>query len=134
IGGMNEKMHLYLGNSFGIEAVIAAYSESEQWLDELLNYMDENRKLIEEFISTQLPQLSMVMPQSTYLAWIDFSKLGLDDNALFDFLTNKARVALDPGRKFGVDGSRFSRLNFGCPRAILLEGLNRIKDAIDKEL
>ena len=74
--------------------------------------------------------LKMINPESTYLAWINFNELGLDDNALFDFLTNKARLALDPGRKYGVDGSGFSRLNFGCPRSILEEAMQRLSDAV----
>ncbi|MDP2174182.1 MAG: PatB family C-S lyase [Candidatus Cloacimonadaceae bacterium] len=134
ISGLNQKMHLYLGNSFGIEAVTAAYTEGEDWLEALMVYLAENKNLLREFLCRELPMLSMVEPESTYLAWLGFHELGLDDNALFDFLTNKARVALDPGRKFGVDGSRFSRLNFACPRSVLQEGLDRLKYTIDKEL
>ncbi len=129
-----EKLHLYLGNSFGIEAVIAAYRDSLDWLEELLLYLDGNRHFLLDFIGCELPQLKMVNPQSTYLAWVDFSELGLDDNALFEFLTNSARVALDPGRKFGIDGSGFSRINFACPRSLLAEAMQRIKHAITKEL
>lgn len=125
-----EKLHLYLGNSFGIEAVIAAYREGDEWLQALLVYLDQNRCYLQDFIRSELPQLTMIEPESTYLAWIDFSRLELDDNALFEFLTNKARIALDPGRKFGIDGSGYSRLNFGCPRSLLAEAMERLKQAI----
>jgi cystathionine beta-lyase len=126
-----EKLHLYLGNSFGIEAVIAAYRDSEEWLEALLAYLDQNRRYLRDYIGRELPQLSMIQPESTYLAWLDFSKLELDDSALFEFLTNKARIALDPGRKFGIDGSGYSRLNFGCPRSLLVEAMERLKLALE---
>jgi cystathionine beta-lyase len=126
-----EKLHLYLGNSFGIEAVIAAYRDSEEWLEALLVYLDQNRRYLRDYIGRELPQLSMIQPESTYLAWLDFSKLELDDSALFEFLTNKARIALDPGRKFGIDGSGYSRLNFGCPRSLLVEAMERLKLALE---
>lgn len=130
INDMNEHLHLYMGNSFGIEALKAAYTLGEEWLAELLAYLQDNRDYLMGYIESELPMLRMIRPESTYLAWIDFGELGLDDNALFDFLTNKARLALDPGRKFGVDGSGFSRLNFGCPRSILEEAMRRLSDAI----
>lgn len=130
LADMNEHLHLYLGNSFGIAAVEAAYSMGDDWLFELMNYLNGNRTYLKDYISSELPMLSMVDPESTYLAWIDFSELGMDDNALFDFITNKARLALDPGRKFGVDGTGFSRLNFGCPRTLLTESMDRLKTAI----
>lgn len=130
ISDLNEHLHLYLGNSFGVEAVKAAYNCGEKWLEELLLYLDTNRRLLIDFFRSELPMLGLVPPQGTYLAWIDFSELGMDDNALFDFLTNKALLALDPGRKFGVDGSGFSRLNFGCRRSVLEEALERLKTAI----
>ncbi len=130
ISDLNEHLHLYLGNTFGVEAVKAAYNSGEEWLLELLKYLDGNRQYLQDFIGSELPMLTMVPPQGSYLAWIDFSELGMDDSALFDFLTNKAKIALDPGRKFGVDGSGFSRLNFGCRRAILEEAMDNLKKAI----
>jgi len=130
VNDLNEHLHLYMGNSFGIEAMKAAYSEGEEWLTELLAYLEGNRNYLMEYINSKLPMLKMIKPESTYLAWINFNELGLDDNALFDFLTNKARLALDPGRKYGVDGSGFSRLNFGCPRSILEEAMQRLSDAV----
>lgn len=130
IADMNEHLHLYLGNSFGITAVEAAYTQGDAWIADLMTYLDANREYLKQHIATEIPMLRMIDPESTYLAWIDFSELNMDDNALFEFLTNKARLALDPGRKFGVDGSGFSRLNFGCPRSILVEAMDRLKRAI----
>ncbi|MBW6514008.1 MAG: pyridoxal phosphate-dependent aminotransferase [Candidatus Syntrophosphaera sp.] len=127
---MIEKLHLYLGNSFGIQAVIAAYRDSDDWLAELLAYLQRNREFLLDFFATQLPQLKMIKPDSTYLAWIDFRALGLDDEAIKDMLVNKARLALDPGLKFGVEGAGFQRLNFACPRSVLAEAMRRLKQAL----
>ena len=130
VNDLNQYMHLFTGNAFGIEALKTAYSIGDDWLDALIAYLDGNRQYLAEYIAAELPELSMIYPEGTFLAWINFAKLGMDDNALFDFLTNKARVALDPGRKYGVDGSGFSRLNFACPRSILEEAMDRLHKAI----
>ncbi len=124
------KMHLYLGNSFGIAAFIAAYTKGEAWLSALLKYLQANRDFIMGYVQQQIPQIKAINPQSTYLMWLDFRSLGLSDEKLQDLLVNQARVALDPGIKFGEDGSGFMRLNFGCPRSIIQEALDRIKHAI----
>lgn len=130
VNDLNQYMHLFTGNAFGIEALKTAYNIGDDWLDALISYLDGNRQYLAEYIAAELPELSMIYPEGTFLAWINFAKLGMDDNALFDFLTNKARVALDPGRKYGVDGSGFSRLNFACPRSILEEAMDRLHKAI----
>lgn len=127
---LNFKLHLYLGNSFGITAFTAAYGASEAWLDALLVYLEANRDYLCEYIEQRLPMLKVYKPESTFLVWIDFSALRMDDEQLFDLITNKARVALDPGTKFGEGGERFMRLNFGCPRTILTEALERIESVI----
>jgi len=125
------KMHLYLGNSFGIAAFIAAYTKGEAWLSALLKYLQDNRDFVLNFIQEHIPRINAVKPESTYLMWVDFRALGLSDSALQDLLVNHARIALDPGIKFGEDGSGFMRLNFGSPRSIIREALERIKHAID---
>lgn len=130
LNDLNQALHLFTGNTFGIEGIRTAYSEGEGWLDALIKYLQGNRDYVVEYITRHLPVLSVNKPEGTYLAWIDFGKLGLDDSALFDFLTNKARLALDPGRKYGINGSGFSRLNFACPRAVLEEAMSRLDNAI----
>ncbi len=130
VNQMNERLHLFTGNTFGIQALQAAYTKGEAWLEALLLYLDANRKYVKEYIDTQLPMLKTSLPEGGFLSWINFAGLNLDDNALFDFLTNQARLALDPGRKFGVDGSGFSRLNFACPRSLLEEAMKRLSEAI----
>ena len=127
-----EEYHLYMGNSFGIEATIAAYRDSEVWLQALLTYLEGNRAFLLDAFESELPQLKMLKPEACYLAWIDFRALGLSDKAIADLLVNKARLALDPGLKFGDEGAGFQRLNFGCPRSVLAEAVDRLKKAISE--
>ncbi len=130
---MLENLHLYMGNTFGIIALTAAYRESEDWLEELICYLQGNRDFLVDYIQTELPQLKVNTPEATYLAWIDFSNLGLSDEEVQKLLVEKARLALEPGIKYGKEGSGFQRLNFGCPRKTLSLALERMKKAI-KEL
>ncbi|HOG31457.1 MAG TPA: MalY/PatB family protein [Candidatus Syntrophosphaera sp.] len=127
-----EEYHLFMGNSFGIEATIAAYRDSEVWLQALLTYLEGNRAFLLDAFESELPQLKMLKPEACYLAWIDFRALGLSDKAIADLLVNKARLALDPGLKFGDEGAGFQRLNFGCPRSVLAEAVDRLKKAISE--
>jgi len=127
-----EEYHLFMGNSFGIEATIAAYRDSEDWLQALLTYLEGNRAFLLDAFERELPQLKMLKPEACYLAWIDFRALGLSDKAIADLLVNKARLALDPGLKFGDEGAGFQRLNFGCPRSVLAEAVDRLKKAISE--
>ncbi len=130
---MLENLHLYMGNTFGIIALTAAYRESEDWLEELICYLQGNRDFLVDYIQTELPQLKVNTPEATYLAWMDFSNLGLSDEEVQKLLVEKARLALEPGIKYGKEGSGFQRLNFGCPRKTLSLALERMKKAI-KEL
>lgn len=121
------------GNVFGIAACEAAYNGGEPWLEELLPYLEANADYLEHFIKSKIPQVKMTKPECTYLAWLDFSSLGMDGPELRNFLIHQAKVGLNDGITFGKEGAGFARLNFGCPRALLEEGLQRIKKAI-KEL
>ncbi len=127
-----QKYHLYMGNSFGIEATIAAYTGSDDWLSRLLDYLRGNRDYLRDYFQLELPRLKLIEPEATYLAWIDFRDLGLSDEGISSLLVNKARLALDPGLKFGDEGAGFQRLNFACQRSLLAEALDRLKQAIDE--
>ncbi|MDY0151556.1 MAG: PatB family C-S lyase [Candidatus Cloacimonas sp.] len=127
VSGLNNKMHLYMGNSFGIRALIAAYRDSEAWLEEMLAYINGTRSLITDFVASELPGVILSPIESTYLAWLDFRAWGLDEVELPKTLVNQALLALDPGNKFGTEGNGFMRLNFGCPRSLVTEALERIK-------
>lgn len=129
LNGFNEKLHLFTGNSFGIKALESAYLESEDWLEALLNYLEGNRDLVCGFIRDRLPMIKIINPEGTYLAWLDFAELGLNNKQLEDILINRAKLALDPGLKYG-DYPLHSRLNFACSRAILMQALESLENTL----
>jgi cystathionine beta-lyase len=119
------------GNVFGIAACEAAYNHGEQWLGDLLAYLGGNADYLQHFLADKVPQIKMVKPESTYLAWLDFREFGLSGAELKDFLVRQAKVGLNDGLTFGKKGEGFARLNFGCPRSLLQEGLQRIEAAVN---
>jgi len=117
-------------NLLGLVAARAAYQEGQEWLDQLLVYLQGNRDLLYQLVLTQMPGISMTIPQGTYLAWMDCKSACIDGNP-GEFFLKKARVALGDGNGFGKGGAGFVRLNFGCPRSMLQEALERMKAALD---
>ena len=112
----------------GLEATRAAYSQCGEWLDALLAYLQANRDYLMTAVRSRLPGVVMHAPQGTFLAWLDCSALGLEDPQ--QFFLEQAKVGLSAGIEFGDDSQQFVRLNFGCPRAILEEGLQRMERAL----
>jgi len=131
---LNQNLHIYLGNSIGIAALIAAYRDSEAWLEELLAYLQGNRDYVSDYLSRHMPDIGMTPQEGTYLAWLDFRRTGLSDMELENMMLNDARIALNDGPGFGVEGRGFMRLNFACPRAVLTEALSRINKALKDRL
>jgi cystathionine beta-lyase len=113
-------------NIFGYVAAQAAYEKGAEWQQELLAYLRENRDLVEAEIST-MPGLAVAHVEATYLAWIDARKTGVTDPACF---FEDAGVGLSDGAHFGAPG--FLRLNFGCPRSLLVEALRRMRTALGR--
>jgi cystathionine beta-lyase len=120
-------------NIFGIVAQEAAYTKGEAWLEELLVYLRGNFKYFEEFINEKIPGLKVYPLEGTYLAWVDFTSLGMSDAELKEFMLKKAKLWLDEGTMFGVGGSMFMRFNIACPRSVLKQALERLEKAV-KEL
>ena len=111
-------------------AHIAAYEQGETWLDALRDYLQENMRYIEQTLNTAFPELKWAMPQATYLAWIDLRPLNIDDRELQDVLIKQQKVAIMPGYTYGEEGNGFIRLNAGCPRVKLEQGVERLIAAI----
>ncbi|TYC03001.1 MAG: pyridoxal phosphate-dependent aminotransferase [Kosmotoga sp.] len=126
-----KKNSLWMTNIFGMVAAEAAYKFGEEWLDDLLNYLSGNIKYIESFVEERLPEVKFNRPEGTYLAWLDFRGLGLSDEELKKLLIKKGKIGLNYGPDFGEEGKGFQRLNFGCPRGLLKDGLERIETAIN---
>lgn len=121
---------LGLPNVFAVTAVEAAYNHGEAWLEEMLAYVRNNLDYMTDFMANKIPAIKVIEPEGTYLVWLDFRGLGLDDEQLDLFLREKARLALSSGRIFGAAGSGFQRMNIACPRALLQEGLRRLESAV----
>ncbi|QUH31600.1 MalY/PatB family protein [Vallitalea guaymasensis] len=118
-------------NPMSIAALKAAYNEGEDWLEQLLLYLEENLNFMENYLINNMKEVRLIRPQATYLAWLDFRLIEKDNKKLEDLIFHKAKVALDSGNWFGDNGSGFMRVNFACPRAILKEALDRICSAIN---
>ena len=118
-------------NVLGYTAALAAYRDGQAWLDALLVYLEANRDYLLEYIGTQLPGIKCQQPEGTYLAWLDCREASIPGNP-HEFFLERARVALNDGSTFGEGGEGFVRLNFGCPRATLTEGLERMRAALEK--
>lgn len=115
-------------NPLGMEATRVAYSEAGPWLAELKTYLQGNRDFLVDAVRTRLPGVSINAPQSTYLAWLDCSALELADPQ--KFFLEQAKVGLSAGLDFGDACQQFVRLNFGCPRALLEEGIARMERSL----
>jgi cystathionine beta-lyase len=128
--------HSYKGlvggiNLMGWVAALAAYRDGQDWLDQVLVYLEANRDFMFDFVMKELPGLRIPRPEGTYLAWLDCRQAGVEGNP-YEFFLHNARVALSDGASFGRGGEGFVRLNFGCPRAMLAEALDRMKKALLK--
>jgi cystathionine beta-lyase len=117
-------------NAFGVVAVEAAYNHGEEWLAQVLDYLEGNLRYLEDYVSGRIPQVTVIRPEGTYLVWIDCRRLGLDKDGLKRLMLKEARVYLDEGFLFGPEGEGFERINIACPRSILVEALERIGNAI----
>ena len=118
-------------NIMGYEAAYGAYAGGGDWLKQLLVYLKGNRDYAIDYLRQNIPQIKTTRPQSTYLLWMDMRDLPVESD-LLDFCTATAKIAPTDGTFFGSAGEGFVRLNFGCPRATLAEGLERLKTAVDR--
>jgi cystathionine beta-lyase len=123
------RLHVSGINMMGLRALEAAYTKGGPWLDAALEYLEGNRGLVESFLRERLPRVRLRHPEGTYIYWLDFRDYGLSGRELMDVLTNRARVAMTDGSAFGREGEGFARLNVGCPRSQLEEGLDRVASA-----
>lgn len=118
---------MHLGNTFGIEATEACYKYGEEWLEQLICYLEENLSYMKDYFDRNLPKIKVIVPEGTYLVWLDFRETGYSADKINTLLKERARIGLNDGRVYGPGGEGFERINIGCPRSILKEGLERIK-------
>jgi len=117
-------------NILGHTAAVAAYREGDEWLEALLRYLAANRDALVEYVRTKLPGVTVAPAEGTYLAWLDCRGARIPGGDPYTFFLERARVAFNDGKLFGPGGDGFVRLNFGCPRSLLTEGLERMRRAL----
>lgn len=125
------RLDIKRNNAFSLVATEAAYNYGEDWLYELIKYIEDNVDFAIDYIKNHMPQLKVKKPEGTYLLWVDFSNLNVDKKDLKNALINKGRIALSDGSSFGIGGDGYYRINLACPRSMVLEGLKRIEFAIN---
>lgn len=115
----------------GLVATEAAYSKGEEWYRSMIEYVRGNIEFVKEYIAENMPDVSMIDIEGTYLVWLDFRKTGLSTEELDRRIIHNAKLWLDSGKIFGKCGEGFQRINVACPRSILKEALDRIRNAIN---
>lgn len=114
----------------GLVACQAAYEEGAEWLAQLKAYLEENRKFVKAYLEEHLPEIRLIEPEGTYLLWLDFKALHLNEKELEHLIVGKAHLWLDSGAMFGPDGEGFERINIACPRATVEKALKQLEAAI----
>lgn len=126
-------LHISDGNIFGNIALETAYTHGSEWVDQLMDYLTENRQYLLSFIRERLPKVKMIVPEATFLAWLDFSHYGMAESKMAEILVHEAGIVMNKGSMFGTGGEGFFRLNFGCPRATLQKALEQMEEALKKQ-
>jgi cystathionine beta-lyase len=119
-------------NLFGYTALEAAYNQGDEWLEQVLDYLQGNLDYLKEYMENEIPKIKVIDPEGTYLIWLDCRDLDMDNKNLSNFMKKNAKVGLEDGFIFGESGSGFMRMNIACPRSILNEALNRIENAVNR--
>ena len=125
-----EGNELVAGNVFAFNTVVAAYNKGEEWLQQMLTYVQGNIDEVVSYIKENIPQLKVIIPQASYLVFIDFSALQLNQKDIVALCTNRAHLALNDGSIYGEEGNGYMRINLACPRSVVRQALAQLKDAI----
>jgi cysteine-S-conjugate beta-lyase len=121
---------LFVPGAFAVVAVEAAYRYGDEWLDQVLAYIEGNLRYMEQYFAENIPQIKVMPLEGTYLAWLDCRALELDKDEMQHLMLDEARVYLEGGTEFGAEGEGFQRVNIACPRSILADALGRIRAAV----
>ncbi len=125
-----EKLHIGAGNIFGTTASIAAYTEGHEWLSELIGYIESNIRYVVDYLNSKVPEIVPVLPEATYMIWLDCRKLGMTGKELQDFFVKSAGVGMNEGSSLGPGGEGFMRMNVGCQRETVVRALEKIGKAV----
>lgn len=126
------KSELDTAHIFATGPVATAYEQGEEWLEQMLQYVEANIDYMEQFLKENMPKMGMIRPQASFLVFLDARGLGLPHDKLVEFFIREAKVGMNDGATFGEEGSGFMRMNLGCPRSVVEKALKQIKAAYDK--
>jgi cystathionine beta-lyase len=118
-------------NTFAITAAIAAFNNGEQWLDELCEYIFENKQIVNDYLKKEIPDIRLVPSKATYLLWLDCRKVAGSDGEFAGFIRKETGLYLSKGSQYGKAGDGFIRMNIACPKETLYEGLTRLKQGVE---
>ena len=124
-----KKRGLDEGNLFAYTATVSAYNECDDWLDEMLKYVQSNVDFVDSYLKNNIPEIKAILPEASFLIWLDCRSLNLSQNELVKLFVDKAGLALNDGSIFGPGGEGFMRLNVGSPKSILEKALSNLKNA-----
>ena len=126
-----QRMDIHRNNAFSLTAMEAAFTDGDEWLDQLLPYLSANFDYIRDYCAANIPQIKPSVPDATYLVWLDCRALGLTNQELHDFMIQKAKLGLNDGDTFDRSLQGFIRLNAACPRSVLERAMGQLKSAVD---
>ena len=118
------------GTIFGYLAAQYAYESGEEWLDQVLQYIQKNIDFVDNYLQENIPQIKIIKPEASFLVWLDCRDLNLSQSELENFFIHKAKLGLNSGTMFGQEGEGFMRLNVGCPLITLEKALDNLKKAV----
>lgn len=122
-----EALEAHLGNIFGKVATQASMEQGDEWLGQLLDYVQGNIDYVSDFLTSNLPKVRFFKPQATYMMWLDFNGYGLSEEELWQKMTQEAQLGFNHGSDFGQEGKGFFRINLACPRSTVEEAMQRLK-------
>lgn len=125
-----DKIHINNGNIFGSIALRTAYEQGDEWMAQLMDYLQGNVDYIYDFITANIPSVGCYKPESTFLMWLDFRNWGMTQPQLNEFLVQQAGLGLGDGSIYGVEGTGFQRLNIGTPRSVLRKAMEQLLEAV----
>lgn len=127
-------LEIHRNNCFSLVASIAAYNEGEEWLSQLITYLEGNMQFVADYCKEHIPSVIPNIPECTYLIWLDCRGLHKTDDELNRFMIQDAKLGMNVGCDFDRELSGYMRLNAACPRAVLLKALEQLRAAVERDV
>lgn len=130
---VEDRLGLFMANPLSIVATLAAFKDGEEWLEQVLDYIDENMAFIDRFLKEHLPEAEFRIPEGTYLVWIKVNAYGRVKEDLMPRILSEGNILIEHGGMFGIEGTDYIRLNVACPKSLLKEGFERLAGVLNKD-